>query len=103
MRNFLLKILFRLLRIPPIVKVVDSKKMKEWLGGQYPIEEFRNYISKRDLQILQLLGEGVSREDYLIYLGQRTELGMLLREAKKDFEIVEKERRAKASLKPNKK
>ncbi|MBT9165077.1 MAG: hypothetical protein DDT23_01092 [candidate division WS2 bacterium] len=95
MRNLLIKLLLQLLRIPPIEKAIDNKKMREWLGGQYPIKEFRDYISKRDLQILQLLGEGVSREEYLTYLGQRIELGMLLREAKRNFELTEAERRKK--------
>lgn len=93
MNHLLIKLLLRLLRIPPIEKVIDSKKMKEWIGGQYPIKEFRDYISKRDLQILQLLGEGVSRKEYLTYLGQRIELGMLLKEAKRDFGILEAERK----------
>ena len=74
---------------------VDKEKEQEMFWGIYSTREFRNYIARRDLTILQLLGEGVSREEYLIYLGRRIEIGILLREAKRSFEIVEKERESK--------
>lgn len=91
MRKLLTKILFRLLKIPIATKYIDHAKMKEWLGLQYPLLEFRNYISTRNLSILQVLGEGVDRDkEYWILVGQRIELGRLLTEAKKNFAIAEK-------------
>ena len=91
MRKLLIKILFRLLKIPIATKYIDHAKMKEWLGLQYPLSEFRNYISTRNLSILQVLGEGVDRDkEYWILVGQRIELGRLLTEAKKNFAIAEK-------------
>ena len=84
-----------MLRVPPVEGKVDIKKEREFLGGLYPIKEFRNFIARRDLEILQLLGSGVSREDYLSYLGQRVELGMLLKGARESFERVEQERKAR--------
>jgi hypothetical protein len=105
MKNLLLKILFRLLKIPIASRPIDSKKMRDWLGQQYPLQEFHNYIATRNLYILQVLGEGVMRdEDYWIYVGQRVELGRLLTEAKKNFERSEKEinRRKNENLKNKK-
>lgn len=95
MKHLLLKILLKLLRIPPVEGTIDKKKEREFFWGLYPTKEFRNYISKRDLELLQILGEGVSREDYLTYLGQRVELGMLLKVARTSFETIEKERKGR--------
>lgn len=91
MRKLIIKILFRLLKIPIATKFIDHDKKKEWIGLQYPLPEFQNYISTRNLHILQVLGEGVDRrEEYWILVGQRIELGRLLSEAKRNFEIAEK-------------
>jgi hypothetical protein len=76
--------------------MIDNKRMREWIGLQYPLMEFQDYIASRNLHILQVLGEGVSRdEDYWMYVGQRIELGRLLTEAKKSFAIAEKNRNKK--------
>jgi len=95
MRNLLLKFLIRFLKVPKVKGTVDKEKEQKMFWGIYSTREFRNYIARRDLTILQLLGEGVSREEYLIYLGQRIELGLLLRNAKQSFETVEKKRKTK--------
>ena len=91
MRKLLTKILFRLLRIPVATKYIDHARKREWLGLQYPLQSFQDYILTRNLHILQILGEGVQREqEYWMLVGQRMELGRLLSEAKKEFEISEK-------------
>ncbi len=91
MKKILIKILFRLLKIPIASKVIDHAKMKEWLGAQYPVPSFRNYISTRNLHLLQILGEGIGRdEEYWINVGRRMELGYLLTKAKTNFEASEK-------------
>jgi len=96
MRTLLIKILFRLIKIPIATKLIDQRKVKEWIGLQYPLQEFQNYIATRNLHILQMLGEGVPRnEEYWIYVGQRIELGRLLSEAKRNFETAEVERKRK--------
>ena len=94
-KKIFLKFLIRFLKVPEVKGAVDKEKEQEMFWGIYSTREFRNYIARRDLTILQLLGEGVSREEYLIYLGRRIEIGILLREAKRSFEIVEKERESK--------
>lgn len=93
MRELLIKILFRLLKIPIASRLVDHAKLKEWIGLQYPLQSFHDYISTRNLYLLQILGEGVDRDkEYWIMVGRRIELGQLLTEAKKEFAIAEKKR-----------
>ena len=92
MKLFLIRILFRLLRVPRTRKDVNLVQMREWLGFQYPIKGFRDYIESRDLALLQSIGEGADRETYLMLLGQRIELGRLLTEAKNNFDKAERER-----------
>ena len=95
MRNLFLKFLIRFLKVPEIKRDIDKEKEQEMFWGIYPNRDFRNYIARRDLQILQILGEGVSREEYLSCLGQRMELQILLRHAKQSFEVVEKKKKTK--------
>ena len=90
MRNLLIKLLIRLIKVPELSEAVNKEREEEMFWGLFPLKEFRDFISRRDLQILQTLGEGVSREEYLTLIGQRIELGILLREAKKAFDKVEK-------------
>jgi len=96
MKRIITKLLLKLLKIPQIYMGNDKEKEMEFFSNMYSNKEFRNYIARRDLEILQLLGGGVSREDYLAYLGQRVELGMLLQFAKKNWE---KEQKVKNRLK----
>jgi len=94
MKKLLFKILFRLLDIPIANEMIDQPRMKEWLGNQYPLPEFRNYISSRNLHLLQVFGEGIAqKEEYWITVGRRIELGLLLTDAKKNFAITEKKRK----------
>jgi len=94
MKTLLIRILFQLLKIPIATKFVDHKKMKDWLGLQYPLKDFQDYIATRNLHILQMMGEGIARsEEYWIAVGQRIELGRMLTEAKRNFEAAEAERR----------
>jgi hypothetical protein len=94
MKKLLVKLLFRLLKTPVATDYIDKEKMNKWIGLQYPLKEFQNYIATRNFYILQMLGQGVARdEEYWMYVGQRIELGRLLSEAKRNFEKVEEERR----------
>jgi hypothetical protein len=103
MRNIIIKILFGLLKIPMATKPIDSERMKDWVGLQYPLKEFRDYIASRNLQILQTLGQGVMKnEDYWVLVGQRIELGRLLSEAKRNFEITDKAKKKNENTKNKK-
>lgn len=96
MKMLLIKILFKLIGSPiNSQNTIEEKRIRKWIGGIYPLKEFKDYIHKRDLEILKLLGCGVSRENYLIYIGQRAELGKMLTYAKDSFERNEKERQSK--------
>ncbi len=93
MKNILIKILFWYFKIPVASKIIDHQKMNEWIGLQYPLPQFHDYIAKRNLHLLQVLGEGIDYgKDYWINVGRRIELGVLLTDAKKNFEIAERER-----------
>ena len=94
-KKIFLKFLIRFLKVSEVKGAVDKEKEQEMFWGIYSTREFRNYIARRDLTILQLLGEGVSREEYLSCLGQRMELQILLRHAKQSFEVVDKKRKTK--------
>jgi len=74
--------------------------MRKWLADVYWRKEFQDYITKRDMEILQAMGIGVTREDYIRLVGQRIELGRLLSVAKRESEkedskMREKQRSAK--------
>jgi len=87
MKRLLIKILFRLLNLPS--GDIDTSRIAKWVGSQYPEKGFRDYIAKRGHNILQSMGEGLSRDDYLMHIGMRMEIGKLLTEAKTNFEIME--------------
>lgn len=96
MKKLAIKLLFKLIGSPiSMTNSIDEERIRKWIGDVYPLKEFRDYIYKRDLEILKLLGGVVSREDYLIYIGQRAELGRLLTNAKEAFDKLEKDRKNK--------
>jgi len=104
MREFLISILFRLLKIPIPTVPIDKKRMSEWIGLQYPRQEFQDYIASRNFHILQMLGEGIpTGPDAWMYVGQRIELGHLLTEGKKNFTMAEKKRKQANENAKNKK
>ena len=92
-RLLLTRILLSLLRVP--VRKIDEKRIRMWFWTAYPQQEFQDYITKSDMSILQRTGIGVSRDEYLTLLGQRIEVGLLLSQAKRAYERVEKDRKEK--------
>jgi len=93
MRLLLTRILLRLLRIP--IAKINEKRSRIFLWTAYPQQGFQDYITKRDMELLQHIGIGVPEKEYLTLLGQRIELGLLLMEAKKAYQKIEKERAEK--------
>ena len=93
MRLLLTRILLRLLRIP--IAKINEKRSRIFLWTAYPQQGFQDYITKRDMELLQHIGIGVPEREYLTLLGQRIELGLLLMEAKKAYQKIEKERAEK--------
>lgn len=89
-KQILIRVLLKLLSIP--LDKVNEKRIRLWFWANYPQQGFQDYVKRRDATILQELGNYVSRDDYLIKLGQRIEIGLLLSFAKKAYEKVEKER-----------
>lgn len=88
---FLINILLKLLNIPSSKKV-QEKRIEKFLWTAYPQQGFIDYVMKRDISLLQQMGNGVNREEYLILLGQRSEVGLLLSIAKRSYKKVESER-----------
>ena len=93
MKLLLIKILLKLLGIPH--HKIDEKRIRMWFWTAYPQQGFNDYITKRDIAILQEMGSAVDRETYLMLLGQRTEIGMMLTQAKRAFARVEADRKEK--------
>ncbi|MCX6724240.1 MAG: hypothetical protein NT155_03675 [Candidatus Staskawiczbacteria bacterium] len=93
MKLFIIRVLLRLLHIE--LSPIDAKRVKMFLWTAYPQQGFQDYIKERDMSILQEMGNGLTREDYLIKLGQRIEIGMLKSQSKVSFERIERERQDK--------
>ena len=93
MKLFLIRVLLWLLHIE--LSPIDSKRVRQYLWTAYPQQGFQDYIKERDMTILQEMGNGLAREDYLIKLGQRIEIGMLKSQSKVSFEKINRERTEK--------
>ena len=94
MKHFLIKLIFRVLDGWKTSKTIDEDRMRKWLADMYGRKEFQDYITKRDMEILQAMGTGVAREDYIRLVGQRIELGRLLSVAKREFDKDERKQRS---------
>ena len=93
MKTRLINFLFRLLEGKQ--HKIDAEGTKKWLADAYERQGFVDYIIKRDLELLQTLGNGVKHEDYLRVVGQRLELGKLLTSARWECEQSAKGRKKK--------
>jgi hypothetical protein len=96
MRLFFTNILLRLLGIPR--GKVNEGRILKWFWTSYPQQGFKDYIMKRDMALLQQMGNGVDREQYLALLGQRIELGLLITQAKRSYQKVEDQREEKIRM-----
>lgn len=92
-RLLLIRVLLKLLGLPE--HRIDEKKITVWLWSAYPQQGFQDYITKRDKQLLQKLGQGVTPEEYTGVLHERIELGLLLSQAKLAYQKMERERQVK--------
>lgn len=86
MRQFFISLLLKLLTPEIKNKITDEKNLTKWMADAYQSDFIRDYITKRDMDILQSLGLGVNKEKYLLLLGERVELGRFLTEAKRAYE-----------------
>ena len=101
MRLLLINLLLHLIESvkPRDNSLIDEEKMRWWLADCYPQKNFRDYIKKRDTEILQALGSGVNSKKYLTLLGQRIEIGRLFATSKQEFEKLEAKGRKKIKTK----
>jgi len=95
MRFLLVKILFHLLNLPHFTFFdkdnVDKDNLLNWMANTYPLPEFKNYVKRRDLEILQHLGSGQNKNAYLLSVGERINLGVMMGDFKKAYLKLEKE------------
>jgi len=89
-----IRLLLKLLGIPEIDKIKE-KKIDIFFWTIRPQQGFEDYITKRDREILQRMGMGVSDEEYKGLLHQRIELGLMLSQSKISYARVEKSRQDK--------
>lgn len=87
MKEILIRFLFRLLDFRYDYKDIDDKKVAAFLINLFSSLQFREYFRKRDLQLLKAMGQGMTRENYLIALGQRLELMHLLDQSSKAYKL----------------
>ncbi|HOJ16488.1 MAG TPA: hypothetical protein PLC43_04880 [Caldisericia bacterium] len=79
MKKFFIKLLFKLIdRGPKTKDEVKEKIIQQWLTDQFEDIRVREYINYRDTSILRQIGYGLSRDDYLIWVGRRLEVLDLL-------------------------
>ena len=96
-RLLLIRLLLKLLGIPEIDKIKE-KKIDIFFWTIRPQQGFEDYITKRDREILQRMGIGVTDEEYKGLLHQRIELGLMLSQSKISYMRVEKSRQDKIEV-----
>ena len=83
MRQWIIKILFRLLNPNQNYQDINDKRILEFLRFARRDRGFQEYYRKRSYQIIKTLASGLSRDNYLIWLGHRLELLNLLDQTEK--------------------
>jgi len=105
MRMFIIRLLFNLIEgiKPKVLFKIEEEEINKWLDEIYSRQEFRDYVRKRDMKLLQELGKGVDREKYILLLGQRVEINKLLYSSRIEFQKAELKAKNKKSLLKKKK
>jgi len=105
MRMFIIRLLFNLIEgiKPKVLFKIEEEEINKWLDEIYSRQEFRDYVRKRDMELLQELGKGVDREKYILLLGQRVEINKLLYSSRIEFQKAELKAKNKKSLLKKKK
>lgn len=87
MKNFLIKLLFRLID-GPYWERVDEDSINKWLLAQYGDSGFRNYIKHREMKLFKNLSLGIGGEkEYNILIGQILENREFLQDVKTQYQI----------------
>lgn len=99
MRQFFLKLLFRLADPSLEYSDIDRTLVDKWLLEQYKDPGFREFIRLREYEILKSFAHPQNREDYLMLLGQRLEyLRLLGRVSDVHKKEVKRQEKRKAKL-----
>jgi len=97
-RKLFILLLFRLLDKRETYANIDEERIEEWLSRQPNEPGFREYVRKRDLQLLKTIGMGISQANTTVWVGQRYELlrmTQIAQKAKERKKPKEKGRRQK--------
>ncbi len=99
MKTILTKLLFRLLDKKEVYANINEDRINEWLARQPQEPGFREYVRKRDLQLLKTIGMGISQENSAVWTGQRFELLRLAQIAQQAMEDKGRKSKSKKTTK----
>lgn len=74
---------------------IDDEAIGNWLAEQTAQQGFRDYVRKRDLQILKAFGNLLDRDSYILLVGQRLELLRLFHQAEESYQKTKDKGREK--------
>ena len=86
MKNFILKILLRLLDVSFDYKKIDKQAFEDWAFRSLDDVGWKSYFAYEDLRILKELSFGKERDQYMILIGRRLQLLYLYDEMRKAAE-----------------
>lgn len=97
MRKRIIKFLIKLLDKGNVetFQGIDNEAIGKWLEEQTSHQGFRDYVRKRDLQILKAFGNLLDRDSYTLLVGQRLELLRLFHEADEAHKLTKNKGRKK--------
>lgn len=96
MKNFLLKLILRNFFTP---EIYEEQKMKDWFFESKANRGYASYYTLRKKTITNLMGNGITWNDYLICVGRLQELRALNENIDKEFKMRSKNVKKKVTKK----
>lgn len=99
MKNFLIRLLFKLIDLPKDSNEKDHL-IQEWMAESWQHPGFAAYMKQRDREFVKVLSGGLgaqalTRESYVRYLGQRVELQRFGKKVQHAFIQQQKKKKGK--------
>jgi hypothetical protein len=97
-RKYLISLLFTLLRQenPRYYQDIDAKRVEQWQDLQFSNVGFWDYHRRRMLTIMETISNGLSRDEYMIQVGQKLERMLEAEQIRTAHERLEKVRKQQA-------
>jgi hypothetical protein len=94
-RKLLIKLLFTLLRQenPRYYQDIDGKRIDQWQDLQFSSVGFWDYHRRRMLTIMETISNGLSRDEYMIQVGQKLERMLEAEQVRMTHERMDKIRK----------